>query len=167
MSKIKGQKKAVNSNNPAGETTPGSARAAALARLGGLFGEITECLSWADLDRTAKADARSLALECLVHAQGSWATADTLFGLGEALLKHAPELIGVGIFTRDEGSNGDVIHGATARRAAQLAALGADCITLALSLGTPARTLGPRGWVCLDAELHWSTADEIAKGGAR
>ena len=154
MSKIKGQKKAVNSNNPASETTPGSARAAALARLGGLFGEITECLSWADLDRTAKADARSLALECLVHAQGSWATADTLFGLGEALLALAPELIGVGIFTRDEGSNGDVIHGATARRAAQLAALGADCITLALSLGTPARTLGPQGWVCLDAEIR-------------
>jgi len=154
MLNIKGQKK---NNNGSGrseeETTPANAHASALARLPGLFGEITECLSWGDLDATAKADARGVVLDCLVHSQGSWATAGTLFGLGEALLKHAPELV-VDLFTRDEGSDDDVIHAPAARRAAELAALGAECITLSLSLGAPARTLGPQGWVTLDASLR-------------
>jgi len=156
MLNIKGQKK---NNNGSGrseeETTPANAHASALARLPGLFGEITECLSWGDLDATAKADARGVVLDCLVHSQGSWATAGTLFGLGEALLKHAPELAVGALVTGEEVDDDDVIHAPAARRAAELAALGAECITLSLSLGTPARGhRGRGGGVTLDASLR-------------
>ena len=56
---------------------------------------------------------------------------------------------------REEVDDDDVIHAPAARRAAELAALGAECITLSLSLGTPARGhRGRGGGVTLDASLR-------------